>query len=123
MTPTVAAGHTPGCTTWSLDTEDSGEPFNVAIFGCNGPNDGVQLLNNPGFPTLIEDSLAGFDHLARLNPDIYLTGHPEEPFEEIVNLMRVQIRPHPLLQQQPWPAHIADRRAAFLKRVEAERNQ
>lgn len=123
LTPTVAAGHTPGCTTWSFDTEDRGETLNIAIFGCNGPNDGVQLLNNPNFPTLIEDTLAGFDSLATLNPDIYLTGHPQEPFANIINLMRVQVRPHPLLQQQPWQAHIADRRALFLERVEAEEKQ
>lgn len=120
LTPTVAGGHTPGCTPWSLETDDSNEAFKMTIFGCNGPNEGVQLRNNPGFPTLVEDTLVGFDNLAKLNPDIYLTGHPQEPFVDIVNLMRAQVRPHPLLQRQPWQALIANRRAAFLERVEAE---
>ncbi|MDP1931438.1 MAG: subclass B3 metallo-beta-lactamase [Gammaproteobacteria bacterium] len=120
MTPTWVPGHTPGCTTWSLDTEDDGQVMNVAIFGCNGPNAGVQITNNPRFPDLAEQTLFGFDNLARLDPDIYLTGHPEGPFESIEHLMRVQMRPHPLLQQQPWSEMIAERRAAMEQRIAEE---
>lgn len=121
LTPTLAPGHTPGCTTWSLDTVDSGQSYTVAYFGCNGPNDGVQLINNPRFPTLVDDALSGFDNMARLDVDIYLTGHPQAPFEGIEHQMRVQMRPHPLLQQQPWAEFIAERRADFVRRVETER--
>lgn len=122
LTPTWAPGHTQGCTTWSLDTVDSGESYNVAIFGCNGPNEGVQLLFNPRFPMLVEQALQGFDNMARLQPDIYLTGHPQQPFEGIEHQMRVQMRPHPLLgHQQLWAEFIAERRAAFEERVAAER--
>ncbi len=123
MTPTWAPGHTPGCTTWSVDTSDSGETVNVAIFGCNGPNAGVQIVNNPRFQNLAEETLFGFDNLAKLNPDIYLTGHPEVPFKDIEHLMRVQVRPHPLLQQQPWAELIAERRAEMVARIEVERTQ
>mgnify|MGYP003149741455 CR=1 FL=1 len=121
LTPTVAPGHTPGCTVWSLDVEDMGQTYTVGYFGCNGPNAGVQLINNPSFPTLVEDSLAGFDNMAQLDLDIYLTGHPEQPFQGIEHAMRVQARPHPLLNQQPWAEFIAERRADFVGRVEAER--
>ncbi len=121
LTPTWAPGHTQGCTTWSLDTMDAGDSINVAIFGCNGPNEGVQLVNNPHFPELVEQSLMGFDNLAELRPDIYLTGHPQQPFEGIEHQMRVQVRPHPLLRQQPWREFIAQRRSEFEARVAAER--
>lgn len=121
LTATKAPGHTQGCTTWSLATQDSGNTVNVVVFGCNGPNDGVQIVDNPRFPTLGDDTLAGFDKLAELNPDIYLTGHIEEAFDGIVPLMRVQTRPHPLLAQQPWQALIAARRAQIETRIEAER--
>ena len=121
LTATVAPGHTQGCTTWSLRTIDSGRFYDVVIFGCNGPNDGVQLLNNSRFPTLVEDTMRGFDNLARLQPDIYLTGHTEQPFEDIIELMRTQTRPHPLLQQQPWQEMIGERRAAIESRIAEER--
>lgn len=122
LTATWAPGHTPGCTTWTTNTQDSGEELVVTIFGCNGPNDGVRLLNNPRFPDLVEQTRFGFDKLAKLDPDIYLTGHIEEAFEGIEQLMRVQTRPHPLLGQQPWQELIAERRASIEARVEAERN-
>lgn len=121
LTATWAPGHTPGCTTWTTTTRDGGEDLVVTIFGCNGPNDGVQLLNNPRFPNLIEQTRFGFDNLAKLNPDIYLTGHIEEPFDGIEQLMRVQTRPHPLLEQLPWQDLIAQRRASIEARIDAER--
>lgn len=121
LTPTWAPGHSPGCTTWSMQTQDAGEDFDVVFFGCNGPNDGVQLINNPRFPTLVEDALFGFDNMAKLQADIYLTGHPQAPFEGIEHLMRVQARPHPLLNQQPWAEFIAARKLDFEARVQAER--
>lgn len=120
LTATWAPGHTPGCTTWTTTTRDDGDDVMVSIFGCNGPNDGVQLVNNPRFPNIIEQTRFGFDNLAKLNPDIYLTGHNEVPFEGIVQLMRVQTRPHPLLTQQPWQELIAERRASIEARIEAE---
>lgn len=122
LTPTWAPGHSPGCTTWSMDTQDSGETLHVVFFGCNGPNDGVQLINNPRFPTLVEDALFGFDNMATLQADIYLTGHPQGPFEGIEHLMRVQVRPHPLLNQQPWADFIAARKQDFQARVQAEQD-
>jgi metallo-beta-lactamase class B len=122
LTPTWAPGHSPGCTTWSMDTQDSAETLRVVFFGCNGPNDGVQLINNPRFPTLVEDALFGFDNMAKLHADIYLTGHPQAPFEGIEHLMRVQVRPHPLLNQQPWADFIAARKQDFEARVQAERD-
>ncbi len=121
LTATRAPGHSPGCTTWSMNTLDSGGTMQVVFFGCNGPNDGVQLINNPRFPTLVEDALSGFENMAKLRADIYLTGHPQGPFEGIEHLMRVQVRPHPLLRQQPWAEYIADRKAGFERRVQAER--
>ena len=121
LTATWAPGDTPVCTTWCTNTQDGGEDVVVNIFGCNDPNDGVRLLNNPRFPELIEQTRFGFDNLAKLNPDIYLTGHIEEPFEGIEQLMRVQTRPHPLLQQLPWQDLIAARRASIEARIEAER--
>jgi metallo-beta-lactamase class B len=120
LTATWAPGHTPGCTTWTTTTQDNGDDIVVSIFGCNGPNDGVQLLNNPRFPNIIEQTRFGFDNLAKLNPDIYLTGHNEAPFEGIVQLMRVQTRPHPLLGQLQWQDLIAQRRASIEARIEAE---
>lgn len=122
LTPTWAPGHSPGCTTWSMDTQDSGETLRVVFFGCNGPNDGVQLINNPRFQTLVEDALFGFDNMATLQADIYLTGHPQGPFEGIEHLMRVQVRPHPLLNQQPWADFIAARKQDFQARVQAEQD-
>ena len=75
------------------------------------------------YPIVLVHGLFGFDNLDKLNPDIYLTGHPEAPFEGIMEQLRVQVRPHPLLQQQPWHELVAERRASIEARIAEERGR
>src|SRR5262249_29451632 len=91
-----APGHTPGCTVWTTRTREKDRSYDVVFYGCAGPNRGVQLVGNPRFPTLVEDSLATFRKLRKLAPDIVLTMHPEEIFEGKVARLRAGERPHPL---------------------------
>ena len=119
-----APGHTPGCTVWTTDVTDAGKRYNVAIFGCGGPNGGVKLVGNPKFPTLVDDTMNTFRKLKALKPDIYVTGHPQMLFAGKVERMKNNERPHPLLDpgSQAWEKMLDDAQAAFEKRVAAERN-
>jgi metallo-beta-lactamase class B len=122
MTPVWSPGHTPGCTNWLTTTRDGDRDYELLFFGCNGPNDGVRLLGNPNFPDLEAQAREGFATLKGLDPDIYLTGHPQAPFADVIDQLRVQVRPHPLLNQVPWSQFINAAEAAFLRRLEEERN-
>jgi glyoxylase-like metal-dependent hydrolase (beta-lactamase superfamily II) len=77
---TWAPGHTPGCTVWSVRTVEAGQPHTVAFFACAGPNRDVQLVGNPRFPHLVDDTLRGLERLRALTPDVVLLMHPEEQF-------------------------------------------
>jgi metallo-beta-lactamase class B len=120
-----APGHTPGCTVWTTNVADDGRSYSVAIFGCGGPNGGVKLAGNQKFPTLVEDTMATFRKLKMLKPDIYVSGHPQMLFAGKIDRMKVGERPHPLLDpgSQAWAKMLDDARAAFQKRVAAERGQ
>lgn len=111
-------GHTPGCTAWELDTMDEGEAVKVAIFGCRGPNNGVRLLDNPDFPDLVEQTHLGFERLAAMEPDIYLSNHPASDLERWGEAMMAGERPHPLLQQQSWPEMVAELQDGFQQRID-----
>jgi metallo-beta-lactamase class B len=120
-----APGHTPGCTVWTTDVTDAGKSYNVAIFGCGGPNGGVKLVGNQKFPTLVADTMATFRKLKMLRPDIYVSGHPQMLFAGKIERMKNNERPHPLLDPgaQAWVKMLADAQAAFEKRVAEERAQ
>ena len=118
-----APGHTPGCTVWTTDVTDAGKRYNVAIFGCGGPNGGVKLVGNPKFPTLVGDTMNTFRKLKALKPDIYVTGHPQMLFAGKIERMKNNERPHPLLDpgSQAWEKMLDDAQAAFEKRVAQEK--
>jgi glyoxylase-like metal-dependent hydrolase (beta-lactamase superfamily II) len=75
-----APGHTPGCTVWTLPTVEKSAPHTVAFFACAGPNHDVQLVGNPRFPRLVEETMSGLQRLRTLAPDVVLLMHPEEQF-------------------------------------------
>jgi metallo-beta-lactamase class B len=120
-----APGHTPGCTVWTTTVPESGRNYSVAIFGCGAPNGGVKVVGNPKFPTLADDAMATFRKLKMLEPDIYVSGHPQMLFAGKIDRMKAGERPHPLLDpgSQAWTKMLDEAQAAFEKRVAAERAQ
>jgi metallo-beta-lactamase class B len=77
------AGHTKGCTTWTMQTHDAtqagGRPLNVVIVGGWGANPGVRFVPIDGQPASYPTIAADFDHtfatLAALPVDIFLGAH------------------------------------------------
>ena len=85
------------------------------------PNGGVRLIGNEKFPRLVDDSLSTLRKLRALNPDIYLSGHPQERFKDTIEAMKAGKRPHPLQQPGEWARSVANMEAQFLKRVADEK--
>jgi hypothetical protein len=81
------------------------------------------LINNPKFPTLVEDTLRTYRVLRDLKPDIYLTMHPEMLLAGKMEQLRAGVRPHPLLNQAGWIAMVTDGEMNFQKRVQQEQTQ
>ena len=113
-------GHTQGCTVWTLPATSGQQTYQVAIFGCRGPNANVQVQGNPRFPDLVEQTQLGFDRLAEIKADIYLSNHPQRVNEKYAAAMAAGNKPHPLLQQQPWQEMVAEIRAGFAQRLKDE---
>jgi hypothetical protein len=110
---------------WTTEVTEAGKNYNVAIFGCGGPNGGVKLVGNPKFPTLVDDTMATFRKLKMLKPDIYVSGHPQMLFAGKIERMKNNERPHPLLDPgaQAWTKMLDDAETNFRKRVDQERAQ
>jgi metallo-beta-lactamase class B len=71
----LTAGHSRGCTTWTLDVEDGGKTYSVVIVGGTSLNPGVKLLNNPKYPTVAADYERTFRVLRALRCDVFLGAH------------------------------------------------
>jgi len=71
----LTPGHTKGCTSWTLRTQEAGRPVNV-LFACSLTVAGQPLLNHPGYPNATADFRATFAKLKAIRADIYLNYHP-----------------------------------------------
>ncbi len=74
LTAHVTAGHTRGCTTWSLPVQDKGKTYQV-VFYCSTSVPGYPLLNNRLYPTIVSDYQHSFRVLRSLPCDVFLTNH------------------------------------------------
>lgn len=69
------AGHTKGCTTWTMQVNDNGKMEDVVIVGSTTINPGYRLAKNPSYPGITADYERTFRTLKSLHCDIFLGAH------------------------------------------------
>ena len=75
LTAHLTAGHTPGCTTWTLKAEENGKSYNVLLVCSVGFNPGYVLVNNKDYPQIADDYVRSFKVLRTLLVDVFLGPH------------------------------------------------
>ncbi len=119
------AGHTKGCTTWTLDTQEGGRTLHAVIVGGWAWNPAVRLVSTPGKPASYPGIESDFDHAFAtyhaLPCDIFLGAHGVY-FNMLAKLDRMP-REGTAVWIDPDGYHQAlnEKEAAFRKEVAAER--
>ena len=120
------AGHTRGCTTWTLQVTEAGQLLNVVIVGSWNVNPGWRLVDRPqqpaSYPGIAEDYRHTFATLKRLPCDIFLGAHGGY-FGMLAKLDRIKGGEtyRVWIDPQGYQAAVAERERAFeaeLKRQE-----
>jgi len=75
LTAHLTAGHTKGCTTWTLKVPDGGKSYDVVIVGSPNVNPGFKLVNNAKYPQIAEDYAKSFRVFKSLPCDVFLGAH------------------------------------------------
>lgn len=76
LTPVLTPGHTPGCTSWTMQVKDRGRPLTV-LFPCSISVAGNKLVGNKGYPGIVADYRKSFARLRGMKADVVLPAHPE----------------------------------------------
>jgi len=71
----LTAGHTRGCTTWTMKVHEGSKTYNVVIVGSPNVNPGYKLVGNELYPQIAEDYEKGFRVLRSLTCDLFLGAH------------------------------------------------
>ncbi|HET9636706.1 MAG TPA: subclass B3 metallo-beta-lactamase [Gemmatimonadaceae bacterium] len=71
----LTPGHTKGCTTWTMQVNDSARAYNVVIVGSPNVNQGYRLVDNAAYPEIVADYERTFRALKSLPVDLFLGAH------------------------------------------------
>lgn len=75
LTAHLTAGHTKGCTTWTMQVTDHGKTYHVVILGSLNVNPGYKLIHNNTYPLITQDYLHAIKRSKSLPCDIFLGAH------------------------------------------------
>jgi metallo-beta-lactamase class B len=75
LTAHLTAGHTPGCTTWTMNAVEGGKTYHV-VFMCQLTlMEGQSFVHNPTYPDIAKDYERTFAVLGRMPCDVFLGEH------------------------------------------------
>ena len=110
-------GHTPGAAAYFITTQENGRTYQIVFGGPPGP-----ITGEPKYDTRPEDAFNSYKALRAMNPDILITGHPQNLLKGKLDALWANKRPSPLaLQPGQWAKMIDESEAGFKKRL-AEAN-
>lgn len=79
LTAHLTAGHTRGCTTWTMTTQENGKSYNVVFVGSASILSGYQFIDRPGHPASYPGMGADYDKTVQvfqsLPCDVFLGPH------------------------------------------------
>ena len=120
LTAHKTAGHTRGCTTWSLKVTEAGKSYDVVIVGSPNVNPGYKLVNNARYPAIADDYARGFQVLKSLPCDVFLGAHGSY-FDMEEKYARLNAGgPNPYIDSAGYENYVADREQAFLSELQKQ---
>ncbi len=113
------AGHTKGCTTWTMKVSEGGKDLNAVIVGSPNVNEGYQLVGNANYPGIAEDYQRGFDILKALPCDLFLGAHGSY-FGMLDKRARAKVGAANPLHRSGWLSELRHRKGKSLPRRTGE---
>jgi metallo-beta-lactamase class B len=127
LTAHKTAGHTRGCTTWTLVEKDNRRPLNVVIVGSWNVNPGWRLVQRAdqiaSYPGIADDYRHTFATLKGLRCDVFLGAHGAY-FDMLGKLARIKAgaKENVWIDPKGYQAAVAERQQAFENELQRQEN-
>ena len=121
LTARLTPGHTPGCTSWLMDVQESGRKLRTVIIGSPNVNPGYILVGNKNYPQTAADYEKTFTVLLSLPVDIFLGAHGSY-FD--LNGKHAKMKTeseNPFIDPAGYKAYVTERRDAFRKELQRQK--
>jgi metallo-beta-lactamase class B len=109
----LTAGHTKGCTTWTMKVVDGGRTYNVVIVGGPNVNSEYKLIGNTAYPQIAADYARMFRTLNALPCDVFLGAHGGYFGLQAKFARMQQDGANPFVDSEGYRSYVAEREQAF----------
>ena len=117
----LTAGHTPGCTTWTMKAIENGKSYNVLIVCSVGINPGYVLVNNKDYPSIADDYAHSFKVLRTMPVDVFLGAHGSFYGLQAKYLKLQQGGMNPFIDPAGFKAYLDEKEKAFTTELAAQK--
>lgn len=120
LTANWTPGHTPGCTTWSMQVND-GAKLDVVFVGSTSAPD-YKLVNNAKYPGIVDDYERTFRVLKALPCDVFLASHGsffrlKEKAEKLRATKEKDKAANPFVDPKGYRNYLESSEASFRKKL------
>jgi len=116
------AGHTRGCTTWTMKAKDNAKTYDVVVVGSPNVNPGYKLAGAESYPGIAQDYEHAFAVWKGLKCDVFLGAHGSY-YGMAEKIARVKEGgANPFVDPDGYKSYVAERETAYreeLKKQEA----
>src|SRR5579872_6895388 len=118
------AGHTKGCTTWTMKVRDdkSEKTYDVVIVGSPNVNPGYKLVNNAEYPQIAQDYEHAFAVWKALHCDIFLGAHGAYYDMAAKYPKLAGGGPNPFIDPQGYKTYITEHEATFQEELRKQQS-
>ena len=121
LTARLTAGHTKGCTTWTMKVNDGAKTRDVVIVGSPNVNPGYKLVRDPSYPGMMEDFEKTFRVLKSLSCDYFLGAHGSYFDLETKYAQWKAGRSTAFIDPEGYKNFLADREQAFQRELKKQK--
>jgi metallo-beta-lactamase class B len=114
------AGHTRGCTTWTMKVKDDAKTYDVAVVGSPNVNPGYKLTGADSYPGIAKDYEHAFTVWKALKCDVFLGAHGAY-YAMAEKFARVKEGgANPFVDPDGYQNYIAERETAFREELKKQ---
>jgi metallo-beta-lactamase class B len=122
LTAHLTPGHSKGTTSWTMTVRDGGRDLSVLFAGSTSiPDPEMTVVNNPRYPTLVDDYTRTFAFLKTLTPDVWLTQHASAfGLHDKRARLKTGEQPNPFIDPAGYSRWLTGSERSFLARLKTK---
>lgn len=122
LTANLTAGHTAGCTSWTLQVQEAGRTYDVLVVCSVGVNANYVLVGDKrNYPAVAEDYPKSFARLRAMKVDVFLGAHPNFYDMESKYAKAAAGGTNPFIDPAGFKAYVDQKEREFNQMLERQR--